>query len=69
LVAKFQFDHVERGDPLALGQRQRERDRSSRFPGTDAAREALERFPPLAKSRFLAGGLVVGRSMTEHPAA
>jgi hypothetical protein len=31
-------------------------------------REALERFPPLAKSGFRVGGLVVGRSMTEHPA-
>ena len=54
------------------------------FPGLDAAREALERFPSFAKSRFLVAiaahsaalaheervnGLVVSRSTTEHPAA
>src|SRR5262245_29323550 len=83
-VAKFQFDHVERADPLAWAKDNASATDLLVFPGLHAAREALERFPSLAKSRFLVaiaahsgalaheervGGLVVGRSMTEHPAA
>jgi len=83
-VAKFQFDHVEHADPLAWAKNNASATDLLVFPGLDAAREALERFPSLAKSRFLVaiaahsgalaheervGGLVVGRSMTEHPAA
>jgi Na+:H+ antiporter len=83
-LAKFQFDHVEHGDPLAWAKDNASATDLLVFPGLDAAREALERFPPLAKARFLVaiaahgsalaheervGGLVVGRSMTEHPAA
>ena len=45
-VAKFQFDHVERGDPLAT---------IAAHGGTLAHEERVS-------------GLVVGRSMTEHPA-
>jgi len=83
-LAKFQFDHVEHADPLAWAKENAKGTDLLVFPGLDAAREALERFPAFAKSRFLVaiaaysgtlaheervGGLVVGRSMTEHPAA
>jgi hypothetical protein len=54
------------------------------LPGLEAARQMLERFPAFVQKRFLvaiaahgipdadeerAPDLVVGRSMTEHPAA
>jgi Kef-type K+ transport system membrane component KefB len=83
-LAKFQFDHVEHADPFAWVEENARGTDLLVFPGLDAAREALERFPRFAKSRFLVaiaaysgtlaleervGELVVGRSMTEHPAA
>jgi len=78
-VAKVQFDHVEGADPLGWAKENARASDLLVFPGLDAAHEALERFPAVAKSRFLVaiaahrgalaheervGGLVVGRSMT-----
>jgi Kef-type K+ transport system membrane component KefB len=80
----LQVDRVESPDPLAWAHENlRSRDLLL-LPGLDAARRALERFPRFSQSRFLvavaahgvavadaerAPDLVVGRSLTEHPAA
>jgi hypothetical protein len=79
-----QVDRVESADPLAWAHGSVPAADLLVLPGLDAARRALERFPRFAEKRFLvaiaahditaadeerAPHLVVGRSMTEHPAA
>jgi hypothetical protein len=80
----LQVDRVESPDPLAWAHENVRSSDLLLLPGLDAARRALERFPRFAQTRFLvavaahsitvadverAPDLVVGRSLTEHPAA
>jgi len=80
----LQVDRVESPDPLAWAHENIRSSDLLLFPGLDVARRALERVPRLSQTRFLvavaahgvtvadaerAPDLVVGRSLTEHPAA
>jgi Kef-type K+ transport system membrane component KefB len=80
----IQVDRVESSDPLAWAHENVRSSDLLLLPGLDATRRAVERFPRFAQTRFLvavaahgvsvadaerAPDLVVGRSLTEHPAA
>jgi Kef-type K+ transport system membrane component KefB len=80
----LQVERIEAADPLAWANENARKGDLLVLPGLEAARQALERFPAFAQRRFLvaiaahgipdadeerAPDLVVGRSMTEHPAA
>jgi hypothetical protein len=79
-----QVDRIESADPLAWVQQNARRTDLLILPGLGTVRQALERFPGFGDRKFLVAiagrggavaheegseGLVVGRSMTEHPAA